>query len=234
VIFALEWRIALRARRLFLLNAGIPLLLVAPLALGGAPDVHAAVVYTVLFAFFGTFGSAIPLVRDVDSGLFGRIVRTGLPTRRVLAERLAAHTLLDVLQLLPGLVLILAAAGTGAGAALRTLLAALAVLLAANTLGIWVASAGRSIAEAALFATILSLFGLHLGGVFRAPAGGVLAGIAHVLPFGHLHAAMREALGIGGAEASIGVALAGALVASGATVALAEPLVRRLTRHTAR
>lgn len=229
MILALEWRIAMRSRRLFFLNVGIPLLLVAPLALGGAPDVHAAVVYTVLFAFFGTFGSAIPLVRDADSGLFGRIARTGLPARRILAERLAAHTLLDVLQLLPGLALILIIAGAGPAASGRAVLAMLAVLLAANTLGVWVASAGRSIAEAALFATILSLFGLHLGGVFRAPRDGALAGIAHVLPFGHLHAALREALGIGG-EAAIGVALASALVASIATVALAEPLVRRMAR----
>ena len=79
MIWSLEWRAALAARRLFALNTGVPFALVAAVALGGAPRVHAAMVYTLLIAFFGTFGGAIPLVRDAESGLFGRLVLAGVP-----------------------------------------------------------------------------------------------------------------------------------------------------------
>ena len=59
VVWGLEWRIAVTRRRLLVLNTLVPLLLVVPVATGAAPAVHAAAVYTVLFAIFSTFGSAI-------------------------------------------------------------------------------------------------------------------------------------------------------------------------------
>ena len=66
-----EWLTALRRRRLFLFNILIPLTFVATIALSSAPAVHAAAVFTVLFALFGTFGSSIPLIRDGESGFSG-------------------------------------------------------------------------------------------------------------------------------------------------------------------
>lgn len=73
VVAHLEWQLARRRVRLFVLNVAVPLILVVPVALSGAPRAHAAAVYTVLFTLFGTFGSAIPLVRDGESGIFTRV-----------------------------------------------------------------------------------------------------------------------------------------------------------------
>jgi hypothetical protein len=232
MIAALEWRIARRERRLFVLNTAVPLALTGAVALGAAPRVHAALVYTFVIVFFGTFGSAIPLVRDAESGLFGRIARTGIAPSRILAERTAFHAGLDLLQLLPSLVLAFLVARTPAGTALQAIFAAACVLLTTNALGVWTAAFGRSIAEAALFATVLALFALHFGGVFRTPpAGTTLAFIADTLPFGHLQRALRAAFGMPGEAVRLLPAVTGAFALFGTTVLAAAPLVRSLAKR---
>lgn len=195
-IWRLEWRIALRRRRLFFLNCGIPLLLVAPLVLGGAPVFHAAAALAVLFVLFGTFGSAIPLLREGQSGLLRRILLTGASEPRILLERVLASTLVDFVQLIPSLVLVLLAWGASApvwGTLPPVLLLTLAV---ANLLGIWIAAAARSLAEGALFAAVVSLFLLHGSGVFRtASPGSAGALLEATLPFGPLHQLLLAAGG---------------------------------------
>jgi hypothetical protein len=188
-----EWRLALRRRRLFLLNAGIPLLLVLPLALGAAPPAHAAVVYTVLFVLFGTMGSAIPLLKEGEAGLLRRMVLTGYAPSRILLERTLAGTAVDVVQLAPSLVLIAALANAGGGQTLVLFVAVAVALLAANLVGVWVAALARSLAEGALFAAVVSLLLLHGAGVFRTPApGGWAARMEPLLPFRPLHRTLVE------------------------------------------
>jgi hypothetical protein len=233
VIAALEARIATRERRLFVLNTMIPLLLTGAVLLGGAPRVHAALVYAFVVVFFGTFGSAIPLVRDAESGLFGRIVRTGLAPQRILGERVAFHAGLDLVQLLPALALAFVIAGTPASEAARALIAAACALLAANTLGVAAAAMGRSIAEAALFATVLALFALHFGGVFRTAAPGTISRrIADLLPTGHLHRALRTAFGTSGENVRSWPAAIAAVALFGIMMFAAAPLVRALARRS--
>jgi hypothetical protein len=195
-IWRLEWRIALRRRRLFLLNCGIPLLLVAPLVLGGAPVFHAAAALAVLFVLFGTFGSAIPLLREGQSGLLRRILLAGAPESRILLERSLASTLVDFVQLSPSLLLVLLAWGAPAPvwAVLPPVL--LLTLAVANLLGIWIAATARSLAEGALFAAVVSLFLLHGSGVFRtASPGSAGAFFEAILPFGPLHQLLLTAGG---------------------------------------
>ncbi len=192
----MEWTLALRRRRLFILNVGIPLLLVLPLALGGAPVFHAAAVYAVLFTLFGTMGSAIPLLREGEAGLLRRIVLTGYPARRHLLERIAAGTLVDFLQLLPSLFLILMLGSPQASVWLVAPTLLFLALAAANLVGLWVAALARSLAEGALFAAVTSLFLLHGSGVFRTPvADGAGAYLQRLLPFGPLHRVLLEASG---------------------------------------
>ncbi|MEX2530831.1 MAG: ABC transporter permease [Gemmatimonadota bacterium] len=203
-----EWRLALRRRRLFALNAGIPLLLVLPLALGAAPPTHAAVVYTVLFVLFGTMGSAIPLLREGEAGLLRRMVLTGYPPARILLERIVAGTAVDMLQLAPAILLIVLFAPGAGGRELLLLSLGLGVALAAaNLVGVWVAAVARSLAEGALFAAVVSLLLLHGAGVFRTPVPGSWAArIEPLLPFLPLHHKLLEittgrsaATGAGGA-----------------------------------
>ncbi len=89
VLWTLELQTAVRRGRVALFSAAVPLLLVAALALGRAPAPHAALVYTVLFTFFGTFGAAVPWARDAERGWLHRLVLTGtgMPGDRGAAHR---------------------------------------------------------------------------------------------------------------------------------------------------
>ena len=132
LVVGLELRLALARRRLFVLNVAVPLLLVTPIALGSAPAFHAAAVYTVLFVLSGTFGSAIPLVRDAEAGLLDRVLRSGLSPACYLLQRAAAGSVLDALQLAPALAVASLMAGASA--------AGLAMVWFALAVSLWIAN----------------------------------------------------------------------------------------------
>ena len=231
-VWRLEWRLALRRRRLLLLNTAIPVLLVLPLAAGGAPAYHSSAAYAVLFVLFGTFGSAIPLLRDGESGPLRRMILRGIPERALLAERILAAAALDTLEILPALLLIswLGAAG---GPAVAALLASVPpALLAANLVGCWVAALARSIAEGALLAALASLFLLHGSGVFRTPAQGSWeARLETLLPFTPFHEALFAVAGgaLPGDATALGPPLLLTLALVLATLLPARALLERIT-----
>ena len=186
----------------------------------------------VLFVLFGVFGSAIPLVRDGGSGLLTRWRLAGLPPRELLTGRLAAQTALDALEALPALLVIVAASGRALTAAPALLIAFPFTLLVANALGAWAAAAARSLAEGALFSSVLSLLLLHAAGTFRTPApGSIGAALERVSPFRTLHEAF---LGAAGGPAADTMSWTPALVGGAAllllTAAASPLLVRRLQK----
>lgn len=198
--WSFEWAVALRRRRLFALNVGVPLLLVVPVAWAGAPPAHAAAVYAVLFVLFGTFGSAIPLLRDAEGGILRRLLLTGLSPASLLLGRVGAGATLDTLQLLPALAVILLAGDADAAAAALAVPALLVALLFANLLGAAVAGAARSVAEGALFAAVAALLLLHASGAFRTPSPeSPWAVVEAWLPFRVLHEHLLGVAGGGGA-----------------------------------
>jgi hypothetical protein len=224
--------LALRRRRLLALNAGVPLLLVAPVALAGAPAAHAAAAYSVLFVLFGVFGSAIPLVRDGASGLLTRWRLAGMPARELLGARIAAQTALDVLEALPAAAVIVLAGGAP-GAAGPVLVALSFTLLVANALGAWAAGLARSLAEGALFSSALSLLLLHAAGTFRTPAAGSTGALVERFsPFRTLHEAFLAAAGGGSppAGSSWTPALLGGAALLLVTALLGPTLIDRLSR----
>lgn len=205
LIWSLEWKVAIRRRRLFVLNALIPLLLVGPIAFSSAPAQHAAAVYTVLFTIFGAFGSCIPLIRDGESGLLTRFMLAGISPRSLLTQRVLAATSLDAVQLLPSLAVIALASGN-ASAFGGVVAALLLTLVVANLLGVWAAAIARSVAEGALFAAVSSLLLLHAAGLFREPVGGSFgARMAALSPFRILHAALLEVTGGAAIPSSVGL-----------------------------
>lgn len=228
----LEWLTARARRRLFVLNFAIPLLLVVPVATAGAPPHHAAAVYAVLFVLFGTFGSAIPLLRDAERGFVRRLRLTGAAPAGLLLGRTLAGTCIDAVQLAPSVVI------ATWGAPLRAVAAVFAVLVAtlllANLLGTWIAAAARSVAEGALFCAVATLLVLHASGVFRTPApDSTGAAIERLAPYRALHERLLEALG--GAAAHGAPPLFAGLIALGAlTVALAPRLLGALVRADGR
>ena len=216
-IWGLEWRLAFRRRRLLILNMGIPLLLVVPICIGGAPAYHASAAFAVLFVLFGTFGSAIPLLREGDGGPLRRIILRGVSEPTLVAERVLASAGLDTLELLPALLVILSLRGAEATVWALLIPSVLVALVAANLVGVWVAAGARSMAEGALFAAVVSLFLLHGSGVFRTPEpGGWGVAIEGVLPFAPLHEVLFSAAG--GAGPAVG--LRDLLVPAGATLLL--------------
>lgn len=195
-IWALEWRLALRRRRVMLFSAGVPLLLVTALAVGRAPAPHAALVYTVLFTFFGTFGAAVPWARDAERGWLHRLVLAGVGMPALAAQRLLASALIDLLELVPSLVVIVLAYHGSAPEALRLVAWVAIGLLAANALGVLVAQIAASLAETALLASVLALLLLHAAGVFRTPDPGTIAdAVQRVVPFHYMHEALVTAVG---------------------------------------
>ena len=231
-VWRLEWRLALRRRRLLLLNIAIPLLLVLPIAMSAAPAFHASAAYTVLFILFGTFGSAIPLLRDGESGPLRRVILRGVSERALLAERILAGAVLDTLEILPAL-LAVSWFGRPGGATLALLLVSLPLaLLAANLVGALVAAVARSIAEGALLASLASLFLLHGSGVFRTPdPGSWQARLEEFLPFAPFHEALFSAVG-GGAEvgaAGLGPPLLMTFLLLLLTLLAAPTLLERIT-----
>lgn len=229
--WSVEWRIALRRRRLLALNTAIPLLLVAPVAVGAAPAHHGAAVVAVLFVVFGVFGSAIPLVRDAESGLLSRWILGGVRPGPWLAGRTAAQTLLDLVELTPSLLLLALLGGADVGDWASLTFALCIALLVANTLGIWVAAAARSLAEGALFGAVTALLLLHGSGVFRAAAPGTWqARIETWIPFRALHESLLATLGAGPPQVWHDVPVLVATVAfAGLTMAGAGPLLGRLS-----
>src|SRR5436190_5231304 len=111
LVWRLEWRRAWRRPRLFAFNIILTFLLVFLMTVGGAPAPHAAAVYTVLFALFGTFGATIPALRDAERGIIRRVTVTPLATRAVVFGRAFAAACIDGLQLLPAVVVILVTEG---------------------------------------------------------------------------------------------------------------------------
>ena len=227
LIAVMEFRIALARPRLVVLNVMVPVVLVLAISLGGAPGFHAAAVYTVLFTLFGTFGSSIPLVRDAESGLFGRIIRAGVPPSHFLIERAVGGSAIDALQLLPALTI-----ATFGSISLNEWTRAVLVLWSsvwiANLLGNLVAAVARSLAETALFSAVTALLLLHLSGVFRTPLPqSSWAAVEALSPFQALHETLLAGLMGTTTELSLGLVV-WVLILPVLTVLLARPVTRSL------
>ena len=200
-VWRTEWLTALRRRRLFLFNVLIPLTFVATIALSSAPAVHAAAVFTVLFALFGTFGSSIPLIRDGESGLLRRYVLTGTHPGGLLLQRVFATAALDLIELAPSVLVIAAARGSSASQLAIVAPAMVFGLLAANALGTLTAALSKSVAEGALFSAVAALLLLHWAGTFRTPVSGTWQATLEVWnPFRPLHESLLAVAGAGGRD----------------------------------
>lgn len=198
----LRWRVALRRRRLFAWNVLIPAVLLVPVVTSGAAASHRGTVVAVFVAFFGAYGSCIPLIRDGMSGWAEKVLLTGYAGRRWLVERTSVSIAIDFLQLLPvNLLLFWLVEVSPTGGLL--LLAATAVALAfANLLGVAVAATVRALGEAALGCAVVSLFALHAAGVFRTPAYGSAWEVVEAWsPFRPVHGIWVSVLFSGGADA---------------------------------
>lgn len=234
-IWRVAWRLAVRQRRLLAWNVLVPALLLLPVVTSSAAATHRAVVVAVFVAFFGAYGSCIPLIRDGMSGWAEKVLLTGYGGRRWLVERQLAATAIDWAQLLPANLVLLFLVDADAGAAAGVLGATALALLFAGLLGVLVAAAVRSLGEAALGCAVLSLVALHGAGVFRTPAAGSWwATIESWSPLRPLHEAWLALLGgAGGTLPDPRLPSASLAVLLGLTFVLGARLASRIagTRH---
>lgn len=203
-IWRLTWALAVRRRRLLMWNLLVPILLLVPVMTSAAAAAHRAVVVAVFVMFFGAYGSCIPLIRDGMSGWAEKVWLTGFGGRRWLVERTLASTAVDWVQLLPVNLLLSVWLGISVDAAVAILVATAFALLFANLLGVLIAAFVRALGEAALGCAVLSLFTLHLAGVFRTPVPGSWWAVAEAWsPLQPLHESWVRALLSGGPDVSV-------------------------------
>jgi ABC-2 type transporter len=231
LVFRLEMQRALQRRRLFILNVMMPLLLCLPIAFAGAPPQHAAAVFAVLFVLFGTFGAAIPALRDAENGIVTRLNALPLSPAGAVLGRAAAGACLDGLQLLPALAAALVAGQREPVAFFVLPIALFATILIANLTGLWIATIARSVAEGALFAAVAALLLLHASGAFRTPVPGSLgARIENIAPYRVLHEALLASLAGSLPPSILAGLLPHLLIAVGLTAVFARTGFRSLAR----
>ena len=218
-------------RRPLALKVGIPLVLVLPLVLGGAPTFWAGMLLTVLVAMVGAVGTAVTLARARQSGLLVRLALVPRAGWRVVGGVVGAGAAVDFLQLLPVIVLVAVWGGSGPAGWAALVLAVLAGLLTGSLLGCLVACLAGGVGEVLLDVCVLLAPMLFLGGLFTGvPRIGWGWWAALVDPFGQLGSAFIGALGGSPAFSSAtvllvsGTAIAAAL---GGVGLLSRPLLER-------
>jgi ABC-2 type transport system permease protein len=212
----------LTSRRLALaVKLAYPLVVGVPLILSAAPAFYAAMALTMLVALLGGLGSAAVLARERASGLQLRYRLLPEPAPSQVMKRVAAGAIIDLLQVVPLLGLIALRHPDRVAWLPSVLITLVGTLLAVDALGALASSLADSPGEVMLYVLIPLLPSFYLSGLFI-PMSGLLAGIALLLPFSHLHAALLGALGGnpvetvgwtlvgGGAWAAAGMALAAA------------------------
>lgn len=225
LVWGLEWRVAFSKKRDLAVRVLAPLSLVFVIASGAVPAVAGVATYVVLFIAFGHFGTALPALRDAESGITSRVVRGGVSPGSYLMQRAAACTALAFVQLLPAALV----AGAFLDASPSEILIALGALAAClwigSLLAVMAAAMSRSVAEMTLLCGLLLLLLLHMSGVFHTPtAGGLGAVLEGAAPFRAVHEAFVTMVAGGAVHGT-----AAALVWTLALPALVWVLAPRLT-----
>jgi hypothetical protein len=216
--------------RALALKMAFPLVLTVPLVAAHAPTFWAGMLLTVLCAMVGAVGAGMTAARARESGLMVRLTLTPQPPWRLLCSWVGAGALVDLAQLLPALIVVVALAPTTVATGVALIIAVAAVLIVANSLGFAVSALGGGPGEVLLDTVVLLAPLLFLGGLFTGvPADGWRAAAASVDPFAYVHAAFIAALGGTPSFSSGAVVLAAvcSAVAGLIVVALVAPLVLR-------
>lgn len=229
-MFLRELLVAATRRRALVLKMAFPLVLTIPLVTAHAPTFWAGMLLTVLAAMVGAVGAGMTAARARESGLLPRLTITPRQPWRVLCAWVAAGSLVDLAQLLPALLVVLALAPATATTGIALVVDVAAVLVVANSLGFAVSALGGGPGEVLLDTVVLLAPLLFLGGLFTGvPASGWRATAASVDPFAYLHAAFITALGGTPSFSTSAVLLAAvcSAIAGLVLVALVAPLVLR-------
>lgn len=170
LVWGIQWRLALADRRGLWLRVLLPLALIVVAFTGAVPVGPGCGGCVALFVGLAMIQTALPMLRDEDSGLAARVIRGGISPSSYLLQRAAAAAALVLVSLLPSLAVIAVARGASPTETLVATGALTLSLWIGATLGALIGGVSRSIPETVMIATAVLVLLLHVSGVFSAPA----------------------------------------------------------------
>lgn len=174
-----------------------PLALIVPVAASDIPPQYAAAVIGIVAIMAGTFGAGESLTIDLNDGILARVALTPLSPRRIVFEVLAVNAVLDFLQLLPALVIVYVLNPAPLVWVLAATFGVFMTLLAANSIGIFIANFTTSPADVLLYATAILFPLIYLSGFFRNQnPEGILAVLRDFVPFAYMNDALKTVFGL--------------------------------------
>lgn len=174
-----------------------PLALIVPVAASDIPPQYAAAVIGIVAIMAGTFGAGESLTIDLNDGILARVALTPLSPRRIVFEVLAVNAVLDFLQLLPALLIVYALNPAPLVWVLAATFGVFMTLLAANSIGIFIANFTTSPADVLLYATAILFPLIYLSGFFRNQnPTGILASLRDFIPFAYMNDALKTVFGL--------------------------------------
>jgi ABC-2 type transport system permease protein len=174
-----------------------PLALIVPVAASDIPAKYAAAVVGIVAIMAGTFGAGESLTTDLNDGILVRVALTPLSPRRIVLEVLIVNAVLDFIQLLPALMVAYVFNPAPPVWILAATFGVFATLVAANSIGVFIANFTSSPADVLLYATAILFPLIYLSGFFRnQDPTGVLAALRDLVPFAYMNDALKAVFGL--------------------------------------
>jgi ABC-2 type transport system permease protein len=174
-----------------------PMAIIVPVAASGMPTKYAAAVIGIVAIMAGTFGAGESLTSDLNDGILARVALTPLSPRKLVFQILAVNAVLDFLQLSPALLIVYVLNPAPLAWVLAATFSVFATLLAANSIGVFIANFTSSPADVLLYATVILFPLIYVSGFFRNqdPAG-VTAVLRDFVPFAYMNDALKTVFGL--------------------------------------
>jgi ABC-2 type transport system permease protein len=174
-----------------------PLALIVPVAASDIPPQYAAAVIGIVAIMAGTFGAGESLTIDLNDGILVRVALTPLSPRRIVFEVLVVNAVLDFIQLLPALLIAYLLHPAPLVWVLAATFGVFMTLLAANSIGIFIANFTTSPADVLLYATAILFPLIYLSGFFRNQhPTGIRATLRDFVPFAYMNDALKTVFGL--------------------------------------
>jgi ABC-2 type transport system permease protein len=174
-----------------------PLAIIAPVAASGIPPQYAAAVVGIVAIMAGTFGAGESITSDLNDGILARLALTPLSPYRLVFEILTVNAALDFLQLLPALLVVFVLHPVSLVWVCAATFAVFATLVAANCIGVFIATFTSSPADVLLYATAILFPLIYVSGFFRNQnPTGLLATLRDFVPFAYANDALKTVFGL--------------------------------------
>ena len=183
-------------KKSFLMKFILPLILLSPLIFFSIPLNVKAIILTIFILFTGTLGASVKLTRLKESGMLEKLAVLPISPRSFMANYIFANSIFDGLQLLAPFIMIIILSLTNYTAIIWIIITYITVILAANSIGVFVALLASSSAEVHLYSTLTVLIVGAISISFSSSIGGLIRDIGNVLPFRLFYDSLLYAWGI--------------------------------------